>query len=70
MSAKRVEHSFMLQCLAYEHIMVVHTRELPMHSIAPHHPMWYRWPRMGNITWVHKIMEAYKKVMNDLMNGK
>jgi len=40
-SGKRVAHSFVLQFWAYEHIIMVQPRELPVHTIPPDHPIWY-----------------------------
>jgi len=69
-SGKRVAHSFVLQCWAYEHISIVRSKKLPIHSVHPDHPIWYWWTKHGKITWVHKTMEAYRVVMDDLMGGK
>jgi len=49
---------------------MVQPRDLLIHSIAPKHPMWYRWARMGKITHVHKIVEEYLKVMDGPIDGK
>jgi len=60
----------MLQCWEYKHIAVVQLRELHVHNIPHEHHMWYKWAWIGKITWVHKTMEVYHKVMDGLMDDK